>query len=138
MNQITSDKLMHCHRFSSARYLPTWWKSNYSTHGPHLHSNFLGTTPTCKTLGPSYAIQVYGATYGQLFLLSRDFFVQKFKKKKIHLNKPIYLLDIIVTLFLRLFLTLERWWGHHFNLNKFVSIQQCFFFFFLVKEDSLN
>lgn len=49
---------------------------------PHLHSNFLGTTPTCKTMGPSYAIQVYGATYGQLFLLSRDFFlfVQKFKK----------------------------------------------------------
>lgn len=82
MNQITSDRLMHCHRFSSARYLPTWWKSNYSTHGPHLHSNFLGTTPTCKTMGPSYAIQVYGATYGQLFLLSRDFFlfVQKFKK----------------------------------------------------------
>ena len=82
ISQITSDKLTHHHHFSSARYLPTWWKSNYSIHGPPLRSNFLGTTPTCKTMGPSYAIQVYGATYGQLFLLSRDFFVQKFKKKK--------------------------------------------------------
>ena len=117
ISQITSDTLMHCHRFSSARS-PHMVKIKLFNSWPPLTLQFSGhhSMPTCKTMGPSYAIQVYGATYGQLFLLSRGFFVQKFKKKKkFTLTKPIYLLDLIVTLFLRPFLTLERWRGHHFN-----------------------